>query len=144
LIWGWGGRDARRTRRCALAIVALGVAVLEGGCTAKIATAPKRPQRDQVALGKAMFLARCAKCHGQSGEGKTGRALVASWDPLAGYRNADQLFAYVSRVMPYDNPGSLTEQEYWDVIAFLLDANQVLPRGTEVGKDNARTVKTTK
>lgn len=106
--------------------------------------APKPPRRDQVAIGKAVFLAQCAKCHGDTGEGKIGRPLVAPWDPLAGYRTADNLFAYVSRTMPFDNPGSLTEREYWDAIAFLLDANGVLPLGTQVGKDNAQMVKTTK
>jgi polar amino acid transport system substrate-binding protein len=95
-------------------------------------------------MGKAVFLARCAQCHGERGEGNTGRQLVAPWDPLAGYRTADNLFAYVSRAMPFDNPGSLKDQEYWDVIAFLLNANGVLLPRTEVGKDNARVVKTTK
>jgi len=91
-----------------------------------------------------VFLARCAKCHGEKGEGQIGRQLVAPWDPLAGYRTADQLFAYVRRSMPSDDPGSLREQDYWDVIAFLLDANGLLPPGTQVGEDNARMVKTTK
>lgn len=117
------------------------VALLGGGCTS---IAPKPPPQDQVAIGKAVFLAECAKCHGEKGEGKTGRQLVAPWDPLAGYRTADNLFAYLSRAMPFDNPGSLKEQEYWDVIAFLLNANGVLPQGAQVGKDNAKTVKTTK
>ncbi|HEX2711093.1 MAG TPA: cytochrome c, partial [Candidatus Acidoferrales bacterium] len=118
------------------------IAVLGEGCTAKRATAP--PHRNQVAIGKAVFLAKCARCHGQKGEGYIGRTLVAPYDPLAGYRTADSLFTYVSKAMPFDNPGSLKEQEYWDVIAFLLDANGVLPPGTEVGKENAKMVKTTK
>jgi polar amino acid transport system substrate-binding protein len=120
------------------------VAVLSGGCTTKTSIAPKPSPRDQVAIGKAVFLAECAKCHGEKGEGKTGRQLVAPWDPLAGYRTADNLFAYMSRAMPFDDPGSLREQDYWDVIAFLLNANGVLPQGTQVGKDNANAVKTTK
>ena len=102
------------------------------------------PKRDQVAIGKTVFLEHCAKCHGENGEGKIGPTLVAARDPLAGYHTADNLFAYVSRAMPFDHPGSLKEQEYWDVIAFLLNANRVLPPGTQVGKDNAKAVKTTK
>ncbi|HLW58292.1 MAG TPA: cytochrome c [bacterium] len=120
------------------------VAVLGGGCAPQTSIVPTRSPRDQVAIGKAVYVAQCAKCHGDHGEGKTGRKLVAPWDPLAGYRTADQLFTYVSRVMPFDNPGSLKAQAYWDVIAFLLDANGVLRRGTRVGQDNAKMVKTTK
>lgn len=101
-------------------------------------------QRDQVAAGKMVFLERCAKCHGARGEGRTGRTLVAPWDPLAGYRTADQLFAYVSRAMPFDNPGSLPDQAYWDVIAFLLHANGVLPPGARVATGTAGSIKTTK
>lgn len=93
-----------------------------------------------------MFRTHCAKCHGDTGEGKIGlgRTLVAPWDPLAGYHTADTLFAFVSRAMPSDNPGSLKEQEYWDVIAFLLDANGILPPGTHVHRDNAHGIATAK
>lgn len=106
--------------------------------------APHGPSRDQLASGKGVFLARCAQCHGDLGQGGTGRVLVAPWNPLAGYRTADKLFAYVSRAMPYDNPGALKEQDYWDVIAFLLDANGTLPRKGHVGSDNASSIKTTR
>ena len=143
MTWRHKRRAPGRLRGHVLLILVFVVVVLEGGCATKTASV-KPPQRDQVAIGKAVFLAQCARCHGEKGEGKIGRTLVASWDPLAGYRTADNLFAYVSRVMPFDKPGSLKEQEYWDVIAFLLNANGVLPPGTEVGKDNAQMVKTTK
>lgn len=105
---------------------------------------PLEPHPDQVALGRDVYLAHCAKCHGANGQGALGRTLVAPWDPLAGYRTADQLYDFVSRVMPFDDPGRLKAQEYWDVIAFLLKANGVLPSGTRVGPDNAWRIKTTK
>jgi hypothetical protein len=37
--------------------------------------------------------------------------------------------------MPFDNPGSLTEQQNWDSIAYLLDENELLPEGTVLGPD---------
>lgn len=37
--------------------------------------------------------------------------------------------------MPFDAPGSLTEDQYWNVIAFLLDKNQLLPDDTVLGPD---------
>ena len=150
--------------RFVLALVALQlalvVAVLAGGYRAQITPVapekvaastvppkmapPSTPPRNQIEIGMTVFLVYCAKCHGQHGEGYIARALVAARDPLAGYRTADNIFAYVSRAMPGDHPGSLTEQQYWDVIAFLLDANGVLPKGAQVSKDNAKMVKTTK
>jgi polar amino acid transport system substrate-binding protein len=119
------------------------VALAGTGCGPRGPLAPK-PHRDQTALGRAVYLAHCAKCHGANGEGATGRTLVAPWDPLAGYRTADQLYDFVSRIMPFDDPGRLKAQEYWDVIAFLLNANGVLPSGAHVGPDNAGSIKTAK
>jgi mono/diheme cytochrome c family protein len=133
-----------RLRRYVL-VVAVAVAVLDGlGYALLIPRRSLSPRNDQVAAGRSVFLARCAKCHGARGEGRTGRTLVAAWDPLAGYRTADQLFAYMSRAMPHDKPGSLTETEYWEVIAFLLSANDILPPGLNLGAANAAQVKTTK
>lgn len=103
-----------------------------------------KSHQDQITLGRGVYLAHCAKCHGANGEGALGRTLVAPWDPLAGYRTADQLYSFVSRQMPFDDPGSLKAQEYWDVIAFLLNSNGVLPSGTCVGPNNARSITTTK
>jgi mono/diheme cytochrome c family protein len=132
---GWRGH--------AIVAIILALALVETGCGPRTQLTLK-PHRDQVALGRAVYLVHCAKCHGGNGEGAIGRTLVAPWDPLAGYRTADELYVFVSRVMPFDDPGSLKAQEYWDVIAFLLNANGVLPRGTQVTPDNAGGIKTTK
>jgi hypothetical protein len=39
--------------------------------------------------------------------------------------------------MPFDQPGSLTADQYWNVIAYLLDANELLPADTVLGPDTA-------
>jgi hypothetical protein len=35
--------------------------------------------------------------------------------------------------MPFDAPGTLSEQQYWDTIAFLLDENELLAADTVLG-----------
>ncbi len=39
---------------------------------------------------------------------------------LSSYRTARRLFNYVQLAMPYQAPRTLPEQEYWDVVAFLI------------------------
>lgn len=136
------GRDDGCAGHAIIAII-LALAIFGTGCGPRSQPTLKL-HRDQVALGRAVYLAHCAKCHGANGEGAIGRTLVAAWNPLAGYRTADQLYVFVSRVMPFDDPGSLKAQDYWDIIAFLLHANGVLPSGTQVGPDNAGRITTTK
>jgi len=110
-----------------LAIVALGV----GG----VAASPPARQPDQVAAGAAVYAAWCASCHGSELEGGRGSAL----DPatLASYRSADRLVRFVRISMPQDDPGGLSEQEYYDVVAFLLDANGMNPAGTPLDASTA-------
>jgi hypothetical protein len=54
---------------------------------------------------------------------------------IASYQTTERLFDYVSSTMPFDNPGSLSEQQYWDAIAYLLDENDLLPADTVLGPD---------
>src|SRR4051794_32097959 len=82
-------------------------------------------QSDQVAAGAATYATWCASCHGSELEGGRGSALDAA--TLASYRSADRLVRFVRISMPQDDPGSLSEQEYYDVVAFLLDANGMNP-----------------
>ena len=94
----------------------------------------------QVAQGQAIYARRCAHCHGVDGEGKMGPRLVGAEHTLSGYGTADRLYDYTRRVMPADRPGRLLEVEYWAVLAYLLDANGLLPPGTTLGRDSAAQV----
>jgi hypothetical protein len=38
--------------------------------------------------------------------------------------------------MPFDEPGTLTEDQYWNVIAYLLSENDLLPEGTVLGPES--------
>lgn len=92
-------------------------------------------QEDQVAAGRDVYAAECANCHGEQGEGGTGPVLIGGSRRIASYGDTDRLYDYVSRTMPFDDAGSLSEDEYWEVIAYLLDANELLPAEVVLGPD---------
>ncbi len=89
----------------------------------------------QVDSGAAVYDSVCSYCHGAAGEGGEGPALIGP-RAIRSFRTAGRLYTYVRLSMPNDNPGSLSDQEYYDVIAFLLDANELNPEGAMVDADS--------
>jgi cytochrome c len=88
-------------------------------------------------IGKGVFLAKCARCHGPGGEGS------ASYPRLAGglgtlgtsapvltvgsyWPYSTTLWDYIHRAMPYPQPGSLTPRETYAVTAYILYLNEVI------------------
>jgi mono/diheme cytochrome c family protein len=98
--------------------------------------ATAQSQDEQVAVGRDVYAAECAKCHGEQGEGGTGPVLIGGSRRIASYGDTDRLYDYVSRTMPFDDAGSLSEEQYWEVIAYLLDANELLPVEVVLGPDS--------
>jgi mono/diheme cytochrome c family protein len=98
--------------------------------------ATAQSQDEQVAAGRDVYAAECAKCHGEQGEGGTGPVLIGGSRRIASYGDTDRLYDYVSRTMPFDDAGSLSEEQYWEVIAYLLDANELLPAEVVLGPDS--------
>jgi len=97
--------------------------------------------RGTVAEGAAIYAARCAACHGRQGEGATADRLVATdagqnfafgRDPSLAraignyWPYATTLYDYVARSMPLAQPGSLTPNEVYGVVAFLLAQNKLV------------------
>jgi S-disulfanyl-L-cysteine oxidoreductase SoxD len=100
------------------------------------------PGSGSVQLGREVYAAKCAACHGATGtEGPNdvlvGRVPGDSFpfgnDPalrktIGNYwPYASTLYDYVHRAMPYDSPGSLTPGETYSVVAYLLHRNELLP-----------------
>ncbi|MGI8929411.1 MAG: c-type cytochrome [Candidatus Limnocylindrales bacterium] len=98
------------------------------------------PSGEQLARGADFYAASCASCHGADGEGDIGPALVGERYVFRSRGTAQGLYDYVSEAMPFDAPGSLPEQEYWDILAWILDQNDLLSGGTELGPENAADV----
>jgi len=66
---------------------------------------------------------------------------VIGQSALAKFTDAAQLNSYIRAAMPFWKPGSLTEQEAWNVTAFILRENDLWNDAVELGASNAASVK---
>lgn len=66
---------------------------------------------------------------------------VIGHNTLAKFADAAQLNAYIRAIMPFWNPGSLTEEEAWRVTAFILRENDLWDSSMELNASNAADVK---
>jgi mono/diheme cytochrome c family protein len=83
----------------------------------------------QAERGKKIFEAKCTACH------DTGRFTGAEFlDAWAGKPLKD-VWDIASGTMPEDNPGSLQQQEYGDILAFFLSLNEFPAGDTELKGD---------
>ena len=81
---------------------------------------------EQSARGKLTFQRRCTDCHGSTlDNGEFGGAPLngAYFKNHWGSGSVAALFAYTKAKMPPDRPGSLSDQVYADLVAYLLDEN---------------------
>jgi hypothetical protein len=65
----------------------------------------------------------CGQCHTMNQH--SGTAFATAWNN----RRLFDLYEIVHNTMPLDNPGGLSDEEYIDVVAYLLELNGV-PAGT--------------
>lgn len=80
--------------------------------------------RDQWIRGRDVYAGMCTACH--PAVTHTGPIFNALW---AGKQLSD-LFGFVKERMPKNDPGSLSEEEYVDVITYILRLNG-MPAGVE-------------
>ena len=83
-----------------------------------------------------MFAAKCASCHGPTGtEGPKdrlvgGQGTLATPKPIrtigSYWPYATTLYDYIHRAMPFNAPQSLTADETYSVVAWLLFQNQII------------------
>jgi S-disulfanyl-L-cysteine oxidoreductase SoxD len=81
---------------------------------------------EQASRGQSIFKSQCTACHDAARF--TGEGFIKNW---AGQPMAD-IFALVSTTMPEDNPGSLTPQQYADILSFFLRLNGFRHGDTEL------------
>jgi thiosulfate dehydrogenase len=75
-----------------------------------------------TAAGARVFEATCANCHGPDGQGTIGAPPVwgpASYNIGAGMTRVRSAAEFILRNMPFDQPGTLTEQQAFDVAAYV-------------------------
>jgi S-disulfanyl-L-cysteine oxidoreductase SoxD len=87
--------------------------------------------------GEAGYTEKCLVCHGEKGAGKPNDVLVGGRGTLAGdqppvktvgsfWPYATTLFDYVRRAMPLNESKSLTNDEVYAVVAYLLQLNGII------------------
>ncbi len=96
------------------------------------------PGEGSVLQGKAIYAVKCASCHAPDGKQIPGvklpgpplvsTTLAAAKPKTIGnyWPYATTLFDYTRRTMPYNLPGSLTDDEVYSLTAYLLNANQII------------------
>ena len=104
-----------------------------------------------VAQGKRVYEESCAACHGVNGKDGIKDRLVGGQGTLASSRPiktvgsywpyATTLFDYVRRAMPYQAPGSLSDDETYAVSAYILSLNGLLPEDGKLDKESLPKVK---
>ncbi len=96
------------------------------------------PGSGTVKQGEAVFAAKCQACHGEKGAGTPNDRLVGGQGSLPGdkppiktvgsyWPYATTLFDYIRRAMPFNESKSLTGDEVYGVVAYLLNLNGVIP-----------------
>jgi cytochrome c len=96
------------------------------------------PGSGTVKQGEAVFAAKCQACHGEKGAGTPNDRLVGGQGSLPGdkppiktvgsyWPYATTLFDYIRRAMPFNESKSLTSDEAYGVVAYLLNLNGVIP-----------------
>ena len=79
----------------------------------------------QADAGRAVYLANCASCHLPNLEGRNeavalaGRNFVRAWNS----RTTSELMTLIRTTMPPGNRGNLSDENYVNLVAFLLSAN---------------------
>ena len=117
------------------------------------------PGHGSVAQGTALYKAKCAMCHNTNGEGMPPvyPALIGRDPKAEGFHFASDpklvktignywpyattVFDYVRRAMPYNTPGSLSNDQVYALTAFLLAANRVIPADATLDAKALRMVK---
>jgi cytochrome c len=94
------------------------------------------PGRGTVQQGAVLYASKCAACHGSTGtEGPKdrlvgGQGSLATPNPIktigSYWPYATTLYDYINRAMPLNAPQSLTPDEIYSVVAWLLHQNGII------------------
>lgn len=106
------------------------------------------PGSGTVQQGEATFAAKCQPCHNAKGAGTPNDRLVGGQGSLPGdkppvktvgsfWPYATTLFDYIRRAMPLNESKSLTNDEVYGLVAYLLNLNGVVAEGETM---NAQTL----
>lgn len=101
--------------------------------------------------GRDIYNRNCLACHGENGSGGVNDVLAGGLGSLTGPRPqktvgsywpyATTIFDYVRRAMPFQTPGSLSNDEIYAITAYLLFINGVIAEDSEINAESLPQVK---
>jgi S-disulfanyl-L-cysteine oxidoreductase SoxD len=99
------------------------------------------PGSGKAADGAKVFADQCTLCHGDHGQGGIAARLIGG-PPKASLNGgktianywpyATTLFDFIRRAMPYTQPRSLSDQEVYSLVAFILAENKLIGADDEI------------
>ena len=110
------------------------------------------PGRGSVKDGEKVYMEKCAACHGEFGESAgrwpqiaQGKGTLASHDPVktvgSYYPYLSSVVDYIRRAMPFGDAESLTNDELYAVVAYVLNLNDVVEDNFVLSKETWTQVK---
>jgi mono/diheme cytochrome c family protein len=108
--------------------------------------------KGSVKAGEQVYVAKCAACHGEFGEGAGrwpqvagGQGTLSADDPIrtvgSYFAHLSSVFDYVRHAMPFGDAQSLSNDEIYAVVAYLLFLNDIVDEKFVLSRDNFTSVK---
>ncbi len=121
------------------ALFAAGVLVLTG----QQAPAPAVYTAAQAAAGLTTYQSSCASCHTDTLIGRNEAPALAGANFMTqwGGRTTKDLYGYIQAVMPPGNGGTLGEEAYLNVTAYVLQSNGAPPGAQALTADTAQAIR---
>jgi cytochrome c len=106
--------------------------------------------------GAKVYAAKCQSCHGANGQGGSAERLVdresgKNWDFATNAKlvktvgnywpYATTLYDYTFRAMPFAQPGTLTPDETYSLVAYILALNKIVPEDAVMDRKTLPAVK---
>lgn len=110
------------------------------------------PGMGSAKAGEGLYMSKCAACHGEFGEGSGrwpvlagGKDTLKSDDPAktvgSYFPYLSSVFDYVRHAMPFGDAQSLTNDELYSVVAYLLVLNDVVDETFVLSPDTFKDVR---
>ena len=110
------------------------------------------PGSGSVKAGEAVYMGKCAACHGEFGESAGrwpqvagGQGSLASHDPVktvgSYFAHLSTVFDYVRHAMPFGDAQSLTNDELYAVVAYMLFLNDIVDEKFVLSRETFGSVK---
>ena len=95
-----------------------------------------------VVQGKNLYTEFCQKCHGADGQKGEGTR-TPIWGPDAPrdkFKTVQELFEYLQLLMPFDKPERVSDDQRWDIIAYMMAQHGIMQPSDTLDPAKAATI----